>query len=106
MMEFFTDWIVRDYEIMAKTDYDALGIQGNIANGGLMGEEFFMEHIFPYEKRVINAIRKSGKPSVYHNCGYAVNLYPCYRKLGMDVWETVLPSPMGDNKLKDAKEYF
>lgn len=106
IMEFFTQWIVRDYEIMATTEYDALGIQGNIANGGLMGEEFFMENIFPYEKRIIDAIRDGGNFSIYHNCGYAKNLYPCYKKLGMDVWETLSPPPMGDNDLKEAKEYF
>ena len=47
MMSFFADWIIRDYEIMAETDYDALGIQGNIANGGLLGEDFFMEAYLP-----------------------------------------------------------
>ena len=106
MMEFFTEWIVRDYEVMGTTGYDALGIQGNIANGGLLGEDFFMEHIYPYEKRVVDAVREAGKYSIYHNCGYAKNLYPCYKMLGMDVWETVSPSPMGDNNLKEAKEYF
>jgi uroporphyrinogen-III decarboxylase len=106
MMEFFTSWIKKDYESMCETDYDALGIQGNIANGGLMGEDFFMEYIYPYEKQITDTIREGGKYSIYHNCGYAKNLYPCYKTLGMDVWETLSPLPMGDNNLKEAKKYF
>ena len=55
---------------------------------------------------MVDAIRSGGKFSIYHNCGYAKNLYPCYKKLGMDVWETVSPPPQGDNDLKEAKAYF
>ncbi|MDC7232979.1 MAG: uroporphyrinogen decarboxylase family protein [Spirochaetales bacterium] len=106
IMEFFTSWIRKDYEIMCETGYDAFGIQGNIANGGLMGEEFFMEHVYPYEKEITTAVRDAGKFTIYHNCGYARNLYPCYKALGMDVWETISPLPMGDNTLSEAKEYF
>ncbi|WP_168203584.1 uroporphyrinogen decarboxylase family protein [Oceanispirochaeta crateris] len=106
LMTFFVSWIKRDYEIMGETEYHALGIQGNIANGGLMGEDFFMEHIFPYERVITETIKESGKYSIYHNCGYARNLYSCYKKLGMDVWETLSPPPQGDTELKEAKEFF
>ena len=33
-------------------------------------------------------------------------MYPAYKKLGMEVWETISESPQGDNKLADAKKYF
>ncbi|MBF9014487.1 MULTISPECIES: uroporphyrinogen decarboxylase family protein [unclassified Oceanispirochaeta] len=106
MMRFFTSWIKKDYESMCQTEYDGFGIQGNIANGGLLGEKFFMEYIYPYEKVITETIREGGKYSIYHNCGYAKNLYPCYKTLGMDVWETVSPAPQGDNDLAEAKKYF
>lgn len=106
MMEFFADWIVRDYELMVETDHDAIGIQGNIANGALMNDAFFREHILPYEMKITKVIRDAGKYSIYHNCGKAKNLYPSYRDLGIDVWETVAPDPMGDNDLKEAREFF
>ena len=106
LMSFFTDWIVTDYEKMVETEYDALGIQGNIANGSLFGSEFFAEHIMPYEKKITSLLKQAEVPSIYHNCGYAKSLYPSYKELGIDVWETVAPDPMGDNTLKEAKEYF
>ncbi|MBF9016581.1 MULTISPECIES: uroporphyrinogen decarboxylase family protein [unclassified Oceanispirochaeta] len=106
LMDFFTKWIVKDYQIMTETEFDALGIQGNIANGALMGDDFFSQYILPYEKRISDTIRSGGKFSIYHNCGYAHNLYKSYRELGIDVWETVAPSPMGDNNLREARNFF
>lgn len=106
LMEFFTDWIKKDCELFGQTEFDAIGIQGNIANGALMGDEFFGEHILPYEQKIARAIKDIGKYSIYHNCGNASNLYASYKKLGINVWETVAPSPMGDNNMKEAREFF
>jgi uroporphyrinogen-III decarboxylase len=62
-----------------------------------------MEHVYPYEKRLIEAIHSQGAFTVYHNCGFARAFYPCYRELGMTVWETVSEPPQGDNDLAEAK---
>lgn len=105
-MNFFADLIVSDYEVLVQSEYDGVGVQGNIANGEMMSADFFDEHVLPYEKRVINVLREGGKPTIYHNCGKARQLYPCYPKLGITVWETVAEAPQGDSVLKDAKEFF
>ncbi|MFV0465070.1 MAG: uroporphyrinogen decarboxylase family protein, partial [Lachnospiraceae bacterium] len=105
-MEFFTNMVIEENRIFAKSTFDAVGIQGNIANGAIMSAEYFDQHVLPYEKRGIDVFKESGKPTIYHNCGNAKVLYPCYKKLGITVWETVSPSPQGDNDLSDAKEYF
>lgn len=105
-MNFFTDIVVEDYKVFAGSEFDAVGIQGNISNGAMMSCEYFEEHVLPYEKRAIDVLREAGKPTVYHNCGKATELYPCYPKLGFTVWETVAPHPQGDNTLAEAKKYF
>lgn len=102
-METLTALIVKVYEVLADTEFDCLGIQGNIANAAMVGTKFFDQHILPYEKQVVDTIRQAGKYSIYHNCGKARVLYPSYLKLGMDVWETVSPPPQGDNDLAEAK---
>lgn len=106
LMVFFTSWIAKDYEFLLETEHDAVGMQGNIANGSLLGLDFFNEHVLPYETQIIDLIRQGGKFSIYHNCGDARNLYPAYKQLGMDVWETISPAPMGDNDLAEAKMCF
>jgi len=82
---------------------DAIGLQGHIANASSVSPDYFMEHVFPYEKRLIDALHSQGAFTVYHNCGFARAFYPCYRELGMTVWETVSEPPQGDNDLAEAK---
>ena len=102
-METLKTLIVKFYEVLTDTEFDCVGVQGNIANAAMVGAKFFDEHILPYEKQVVDTIRQAGKFSIYHNCGKARVLYPSYLKLQMDVWETVSPPPQGDNDLAEAK---
>jgi uroporphyrinogen-III decarboxylase len=88
---------------LGETAIDCIGIQGHMAGGATTGPDFFRQFVQPYEKRVIEAIHRAGKFSVYHNCGFAKSLYSNYRELGMSVWETVSEPPRGDNRLADAK---
>lgn len=82
---------------------DAVGLQGHIANARSVSPDYFMSFVYPYEKRLIDALHAAGAFTVYHNCGCARAFYPCYRELGMTVWETVSEPPQGDNDLAEAK---
>lgn len=82
---------------------DAIGLQGHIANARSVSPDYFMTYVYPYEKRLIDALHAAGAFTVYHNCGFARAFYPCYRELGMTVWETVSEPPQGDNDLAEAK---
>ena len=81
-----------------------IGLQGHMANSRSVSADYFMEHVFPYEKQLIDALHAQGAFTVYHNCGFARSLWPCYRELGMTVWETVAEPPQGDNSLAEAKQ--
>lgn len=105
-MDLFAGIAARGNAILAESAFDCAGIQGNIANAAMMGEEFFSAHVLPYEARALSILQQAGKPTIYHNCGNAKALYPCYQKLGITVWETVAPSPQGDNDLAEAKAFF
>jgi len=105
-MNFFTGLVVSDHEIFAGSQFDCVGMQGNIANGGMMGSDYFEEHVLPYERKAIDVLRAAGKPAVYHNCGKATSLYPAYKKLGITVFETISEAPQGDNILAEVKDYF
>lgn len=88
---------------LASTEAECVGIQANMANSAVMSEEFFREHVMPYEQRLINAIHAAGAFTVYHSCGFARRIQPVYREMKMTVWETVAPPPQGDNDLAEAK---
>lgn len=104
LMTFLTDGIVRDYELMAETDYEIIGLQGNIANAALLSCDFFEKYVMSYEEKIILAVAQKGKHTLYHNCGMARNLYPAYQQMHMTVFETLSPAPQGDNNLAEAKK--
>lgn len=87
-----------------ETGIDCIGIQGHMANSRTVGADFFRKHVFPYEKRVIDAIQETGTFTVYHNCGFASTLYDLYLDLGITLWETISEPPAGDNRLAEVKE--
>jgi uroporphyrinogen decarboxylase len=103
-MNRITDLAVEFGGELALANGEAIGMQGNVANAGLIGQKFFDANILPYEKRLVDAIHETGTFTVYHNCGRAVSLLPSYRLLGMTAWETVAESPQGDNDLAQAKQ--
>ena len=103
LMDCLTERMIEYNAPLIEGGADAIGLQGHIANARSVSPDFFMEHVFPYEKRLIAAIHAHGAFTVYHNCGFARAFYPCYRELGMTVWETVSEPPQGDNDLADAK---
>lgn len=106
-MSFFADLVATDHEIFVQSEFDCVGMQGNIANGGMMGADYFEEYVLPYERKAIDVLRAGNKPIIYHNCGKAKSLYPVYKnKLGITVWETISEAPQGDNVLAEAKAYF
>jgi uroporphyrinogen decarboxylase len=85
---------------------DVLSYAGNVANGKMVSREFFVAHIWPYEKRLIDWIQAQGVPVLYHNCGCARGLLPLYPSLGMRAYESLTPPPYGDTVLEDAVRTF
>lgn len=102
-MKKITQMEVEYNSILAEFPIDAVGIQGNIANSGMVGKDFFKDHIYPYEKELVDAIQSKNRYTVYHNCGKAKILMECYAEMGLTAWETLSEAPQGDNDLALAK---
>jgi hypothetical protein len=102
MMEYF---LTRNKQIVSQfidAGADVVSYGGNIASGKLVGLDFFRKYIFSYEKRLIDFIKDRGAYVQFHNCGYAMNLFPAYRELEMNVYESLTPPPFGDTILEKA----
>ncbi len=85
---------------------DVLCYAGNIANGKMVGPDFYRRHILPYEKRFVDFIQGQGVAVLYHNCGYARKLLPVYPSLGLRAYESLTPVPYGDTVLSEALDIF
>jgi uroporphyrinogen-III decarboxylase len=83
---------------------DVLSYGGNIANGKMVGAEFFRRYVLPYERDLVAFIQGHGVPVLYHNCGYARGLMPVYPELGAAAYESLAPRPYGDTDLDEAVE--
>lgn len=83
---------------------DVLSYAANIASGKMVSEAFFRTFVAPYEKDLIDFVQAHGAHVLYHNCGCAKNLLPCYAELGMRAYESLTPPPYGDTLLEHAFE--
>jgi len=104
MMDYFLERNKRIASQFIVAGVDALSYGGNIASGKMVGYDFFMEHVFPYEKQLTDFIQERGARVLYHNCGCARVLFPAYRGLGMRAYESLTPAPYGDTVLEEAFE--
>lgn len=85
---------------------EVLGAGGNIANGKMVGPDFFNRYVAPYERQLIDFAQQRGVIVLYHNCGYASRLLPIYPSLGMKAYESLTPPPYGDTELPKALACF
>ncbi len=106
MMGYF---IKRELEVFRQ--YAAFGADmvccgGNVANGNVVGPEYFSEYILPFEAKLARDVRDMGLYHVYHNCGDAKKLLPLYSGIGMNMYESLTPPPYGDTDLETALNVF
>ena len=85
---------------------DVVSTGGNIANGKMVGPDFFARYVAPYERQLIDFVQQRGKVVLYHNCGYASGLLNIYPGLGMKAYESLTPPPYGDTELSKALVCF
>ncbi len=105
-MGFFTDILRTNIECHVDSDYDVVGVQGNMANGSIMGTSHFSEFVLPFENKAYEPAIEAKVPMLYHNCGTAKHLYDAYKNLNIQILETISEPPNGDVTLQYAKDYF
>ena len=106
MMRYFLERSIAHLEQVTAAGPDVLSYAGNIASGSMVGPRFFREHIFQYEKLLIDRIQSRGVIVLYHNCGDARNMIEVYNDLGISAYESITEPPYADNDLQDALSRF
>jgi len=81
LMELCADDVIRVGKEIAKAGGDVMRVVGNVANSGMVSSKFYLEHIFPYEKRYIDALASAGSKVLFHNCGQCASLLEVYRTM-------------------------
>ncbi len=107
IMELCTDDVIGVGRQIVKAGGDVMRVVGNVAHGGMMSSKFYLEHIFPYEKRYIDALTSDGCKVLFHNCGQCASLLEVYRTMldGQALESLSTPPSGGDiTSLKNARE--
>jgi uroporphyrinogen decarboxylase len=95
----FSEWSARVVENLNKLDFDYYWACDDLADDRMpwVNMEMYEEFIYPYQRRVVDAMRK---PWVYHSDG---NLFPILDgllKLGMNAIHPIQPSAMDIARVK------
>ena len=88
-------------------DGDVVRIIGNIANGGMMSDKFYLDFVFPFEKQLVDFITSCGGKILFHNCGKSQSLLKIYKRLldGHALESLSTPDSGGDiASLKESRE--
>lgn len=102
MIRYFSDRMLNVIDQFAKAGSDMVCAGGNIGNASMVGPLFFRDNILPYEIEFTKRAKSKNIYYLYHNCGDASLLLDMYSDIGMDIYESLTPSPFGDTLLTDA----
>jgi uroporphyrinogen-III decarboxylase len=83
---------------------DAVKISSPFAGSGYISPDFYREFILPYEGQIARALRAAGMHVYTHTCGSIGDRLEIMMEAGISGLECLDPPPLGDVKLKEAKE--
>ena len=101
MMEYFVDRTIRRDRKMVEAGADVIEVAGHLV-GSMAGPAFATRYVMEYESRLIDAIRQTGVPVIFHNCGDAAKVMHLYNDLTINCWGYLTPPPFGDVDLDEA----
>jgi len=107
LMELCTDDVIGVGKKIVEAGGDVMRVVGNVAHSGMVSSKFYLEHIFPYEKRYIDSLTSNGSKVLFHNCGQCAGLLEVYRTmLDGEALESFATPPSGGDitSLKNARK--
>jgi len=97
--------LIADLSIqMCKTGIDAIKISSPFAGSGFISPDQYLEFVFPYEKKIINAIRENNVHAYVHTCGAINDRLEYMFENGSSGIECLDPKPLGNVDLEEAVE--
>lgn len=89
----------------AKHGVDAVLISSAFAGAGLISRQHYEEFVLPYEKKIIDGVKKEHTIPVYtHTCGSIGDRLDLMIATGTNGIDTLDPPPLGTVELEEAKK--
>ncbi|MBZ0198299.1 MAG: uroporphyrinogen decarboxylase family protein, partial [Ignavibacteriaceae bacterium] len=91
-------------KLHAKENVDAILISSAFAGGGLISREHYIEFVLPYEKQIVEEVKKEFDVPVYtHTCGSIGDRLDLMMETKTNGVDTLDPPPLGTVELEEAK---
>jgi len=104
IMELCTEDVIKVGTRIAQAGGDVQRVVGNVANSGMVSGDFFLEHIYPYEKRYIDALTSKESKVLFHNCGRCSGLLEVYSKMLEDQALESFSQPASGGDIENLRE--
>ena len=95
----------RMFDVCAASPADLLFLGANY-DAGVTHPPFFSEHITPWLKAFADTLHAAGKFLLTHTDGENIGLLDCYLESGIDVADSICPSPMTKLTFKEVRDHF
>lgn len=106
-LERLTEGAIALSKIHAKENVDAILISSAFAGAGLISREDYINFVLPYEKKIIDEIKKEFNIPVYiHTCGSIGDRMDLMLETGTNGIDTLDPPPLGTVELDEAKKFL
>ena len=107
LMDFCMQDVIAVSQKVLDSGGDVVRIIGNMANCGIMSDKYYLDHVLPFEKQLIDFVTSRGGKILFHNCGKSSSLLKIYREmLGGHALESLSTASTGGdiNSLADARK--
>jgi uroporphyrinogen decarboxylase len=103
-LEALTEGAIALGRAQAAHGVDAILISSAFAGGGFISPDHYREFVLPFEKKVVEGIKRATDVPVYtHTCGRIGDRLELMAETGTSGIDTLDPPPLGNVELADAK---
>jgi uroporphyrinogen decarboxylase len=102
VLKHFTLLIKELADEMSKTGIDAIKISSPFAGSSFISPDQYLEFVLPFEKEIVEAVRKNNIHAYLHTCGAINDRLESMFDSGASGIECLDPKPLGDVDLSEA----
>ncbi len=104
ILKYLTGVVVSHASATGNHGVDAVLISSAFAGGPFLSRDMYREFVMPYERKVTDAVKKTGTPVYTHTCGQIGDRLDLMVETGTMGIDTLDPPPLGNTDLAAALE--
>lgn len=104
ILQRYTDGVTQLALEMTTHQVEAIKISSPFAGSGFISPPFYKDFVLPYERQIVQSVRRQGVHIYTHTCGAIGDRLEIMVESGISGLECLDPPPLGDIDLDEAKK--